>query len=99
MMMKGVGSTEKPSMWVRNVQLAGFSTLLGSLVVAATGTNGRSLFYGFDNAVWLMVLNNAAGGLCVAFVIKYADNILKGFACALATIVAAVASVYFFGFE
>ena len=45
-----------------------------------------------------MVFNNAIGGLCVAFVIKHADNILKGFACALATIVASIVSVPLFGF-
>ena len=46
-----------------------------------------------------MVFNNAIGGLCVAFVIKYADNILKGFACALATVIATLASVPIFGFS
>ena len=44
------------------------------------------------------MFNNAIGGLCVAFVIKHADNILKGFACALATIVASIVSVPLFGF-
>merc|ERR1712070_959642 len=49
--------------------------------------------------VWVMVANNAFGGLCVAFVIKYADNILKGFACALATVLASIAAVPLFGFS
>lgn len=102
MMMKNVGSDAvAPSMWVRNVQLASFTILIGGSGLLFTGelTNGEPLFHGFNTQVWTMVVNNAAGGLCVAFVIKYADNILKGFACALATIVATIASVPIFGFE
>ena len=53
----------------------------------------RPIYFGFTTAVWIMVVNNAVGGLCVAFVIKHADNILKGFACGLATIIATIASV------
>jgi hypothetical protein len=30
---------------------------------------------------------NATGGLLVAVAVKYADNILKGFACSLAIII------------
>merc|ERR1712072_523258 len=48
--------------------------------------------------VWTMVVNNAVGGLIVALVIKYADNILRGFATALATILATVGAVLCFGF-
>ena len=95
---------KKPSMWVKNVQLALLSCIIGSLIVLASGTakdeDGRSKPYlhGFTQPVWIMVVNNALGGLCVAFVIKHADNILKGFACAIATVLATLASVYFFGF-
>ena len=102
--------TKKPSMWVRNVQLAWFSMLIGVLQICASGllrgqrvssaaADTGGFFHGFSSVVWLMVVNNAFGGLCVAMVIKYADNILKGFACALATIFASMASVYFFGFH
>eukprot|EP00946_MAST-07B_sp_MAST-7B-sp1_P003798 g3798.t1 len=107
--LSGESERKTPSMWVRNVQLAGFSMLIGALHMGfssfsrvtedpANNSDG-GFFHGFSNIVWLMVFNNAFGGLCVAMVIKYADNILKGFACALATILASVASVYFFGFH
>lgn len=103
---------QKPSMWVRNVQLAGFSMLIGVLQISMSRSlrffagvtdsavaESGGFFHGFTGIVWFMVINNAFGGLCVAMVIKYADNILKGFACALATIGASIASVYIFGFD
>eukprot|EP00511_Aplanochytrium_stocchinoi_P004156 CAMPEP_0204841050 /NCGR_PEP_ID=MMETSP1346-20131115/40352_1 /ASSEMBLY_ACC=CAM_ASM_000771 /TAXON_ID=215587 /ORGANISM="Aplanochytrium stocchinoi, Strain GSBS06" /LENGTH=355 /DNA_ID=CAMNT_0051978907 /DNA_START=214 /DNA_END=1284 /DNA_ORIENTATION=+ len=104
MMMKNVGTNvdkaeKQPSMWVRNAQLASFTIAFGifSLIGGEFGRDG--LYHGFNSSVWFMVVNNAVGGLCVAFVIKYADNILKGFACALATAVAAIMAVPLFGFE
>ena len=39
-------------------------------------------FLGFDGYVWALVTNQAAGGILVALVLRYADNILKGFAVA-----------------
>ena len=96
---------KKPSMWVRNIQLAGFSMIIGILQLfslSLLGTSGSpppTFFHGFTSIVWLMVFNNALGGLCVALVIKHADNILKGFACAIATVLASIASVFFFGFH
>jgi solute carrier family 35 (UDP-sugar transporter), member A1/2/3 len=116
-------TVKKPSMWVRNIQLAGFSMLIGlsnilmKMAVTSSSSSPTSaglaqvhdgvthsvptahyFLKGFTWSVWGMVLNNAVGGLCVAMVIKYADNILKGFACAIATIWAAIAAVPLFGF-
>lgn len=90
---------EKPSMWVRNFQLAMFSMSIGIFPLLMEKEDFRDLFHGFNSYVWLMVFNSAIGGLCVAFVIKYADNILKGFACALATVIATLAAVPLFAFE
>lgn len=36
-----------------------------------------NMMHGFDWAVWVTVAINAFGGLVVAVVIKFADNILK----------------------
>ena len=46
--------------------------------------------HGFTPVVWLVVALNVAGGLLVAVTIKYADNIIRGFAQAVAIIVGAV---------
>ena len=40
----------------------------------------RGFFHGYNNLVATVVFLQAAGGLLVAVVVKYADNILKGFA-------------------
>ena len=40
----------------------------------------RGFFHGYNNLVVTVVFLQAAGGLLVAVVVKYADNILKGFA-------------------
>ena len=54
-------------------------------------------FFGYTPVVWLKIVIQAAGGLLVALVIKYADNILKGFATSIAIIVSCIASAYLFG--
>ena len=45
-----------------------------------------------------MSLLQAGGGLLVAMVVKYADNILKGFATSLSIIISCCASYFLFGF-
>jgi len=39
------------------------------------------------------------GGLNVAFILRYADNILKGFASAFSTVASCLLEVAFFGFQ
>ncbi|XP_049649299.1 UDP-galactose translocator isoform X1 [Accipiter gentilis] len=90
------------SIWVRNVQLGAVGTAVGlAAMVAAEGSAvaGLGFFYGYNPAVWAVVVNQAAGGLLVAVVVRYADNILKGFATALSILASTVASVHLFGFR
>lgn len=53
----------------------------------------------YDLFIVYVVVLQAGGGLVVAMVVKYADNILKGFATSLAIILSCVASVLFFEFH
>lgn len=90
------------SVWVRNVQLGIFGTALGLLGMwwndgAAILEHG--FLFGYTNMVWCVIFNQAFGGLLVAVVVKYADNILKGFATSFSIIVSTVASIYLFGFH
>jgi len=98
-MYKEAGS-QKRSVWFRNAQLACFS-----LPVAMIGSAWRdgerlrankSVFQGYDGIVLLVIALQAAGGLVVAAVLRYAGNVLKCFAvsisicnCAIATTVCA----------
>merc|ERR1719346_329056 len=90
------------SVWMRNVQLALLSVPMGlitSYVSDGAKISEHGFFHGYDNFVWFTVAQNALGGLLVAVVVKYADNILKGFACSLAIIITCVASIFIFDFS
>ncbi|XP_052460802.1 UDP-galactose translocator-like [Carassius gibelio] len=90
------------SVWIRNIQLGIFGTLLGLLGMlwndgAAIAEKG--FLFGYTPMVWGVIFNQAFGGLLVAVVVKYADNILKGFATSFSIIVSTITSVYLFGFH
>ncbi|KAL1270277.1 hypothetical protein QQF64_032566, partial [Cirrhinus molitorella] len=90
------------SVWMRNIQLGIFGTLLGLLGMwwndgAAIAEKG--FLFGYTPMVWGVIFNQAFGGLLVAVVVKYADNILKGFATSFSIIVSTITSVYLFGFH
>jgi len=90
------------SVWMRNIQLSILAIPLGVLVCFTkhgSAISEKGFFYGYDLFVIYLVALNATGGLLVAVVVKYADNILKGFACSLAIIISCVVSVYAFGFQ
>ncbi|KAG0221705.1 hypothetical protein BGX31_009603 [Mortierella sp. GBA43] len=88
-------------MWVRNLQLG----ISGSLFSFLAMFYDRQKIYeggflqGYTLMTWIVVANQALGGLLVAIVVKYADNILKGFATSLSIIISGIISVYFFDFE
>lgn len=86
------------SVWMRNVQLSFLSLPFGIITYMMNEGTSRNLLEGFDGFVWYLVILQAAGGLIVAVVVKYADNILKGFATSVAIIISCVASIYLFSF-
>jgi UDP-sugar transporter A1/2/3 len=59
----------------------------------------KGLFYGYNNIVWLVIFLQAIGGLVVAVVVKYADNILKGFAASFSIITSCIICYFFFDFQ
>lgn len=90
------------SVWVRNVQLGIFGTALGLLGMwwnDGAAIAERGFLFGYTSMVWCVIFNQAFGGLLVAVVVKYADNILKGFATSFSIIVSTVMSIYLFGFH
>jgi len=90
------------SVWMRNIQLSFLSMPFGlstCLVYDWTRVTTNGFFFGYDAFIWYLVVLQATGGLLVAMVVKYADNILKGFATSLAIILSCIASVYLFEFN
>ena len=59
----------------------------------------NGFWFGWNWVVWVVVLIQAIGGLIIAMVMKYADNIMKGFASSLSIILSSILSVYFFDFS
>ncbi|KAI8049009.1 nucleotide-sugar transporter-domain-containing protein [Syncephalis plumigaleata] len=54
---------------------------------------------GYNILTWSVLINQALGGLLVALVVKYADNILKGFATSISIVLSGIISYFVFGFE
>ena len=92
----------KPSVWVRNIQLSLFSLI--PALIAVSWTDGavvleKGFFYGYSPIVWFVIILQACSGLLVALVVKYADNILKGFATSISIVVSSLFTMLFFDFE
>jgi UDP-sugar transporter A1/2/3 len=90
------------SMWIRNIQL-GISGAIFSLLAVLIYDYPRiaegGIFQGYGVLTWLVVTNQALGGLLVSIVVRYADNILKGFATSLSIIISSIISFKLFDFQ
>lgn len=101
-MVKSDGGEEKSknpvSLWMRNIQMAFFSILIAiTNGVIATGPDAEKPFmHGFTKWVWAVVFLQAGGGLLVAAIIKYADNVLKGLATGVSVVTATACSMVLF---
>ena len=99
---KAGGGGKKPaSLWMRNIQLAFFSVIIagiqGIFKSVPPEQQGKPYLHGFTGWVWVLVMLQAGGGLLVAAVIKYADNVLKGLATGVSVVVATSFSMMLFG--
>ena len=88
----------KVDLWIRNIQLAFFSLLpalspvfFPGLTAEGTGFTiwpslpDEPIFAHFTASAWAVVLVQVLGGLVTAIVVKYSDNIMKGFATSIAS--------------
>lgn len=90
------------SLWIRNIQLSLGAILIGFLQLILTEQDhlsNKGFFYGFTPLTWFCIALQVQGGLLVAVVIKFANNILKGFATSLAIVISTVASIFIFNFN
>ncbi|KAK4474643.1 hypothetical protein MN116_001777 [Schistosoma mekongi] len=87
------------SIWMRNLQLALIGVpigLFGVFIKDASTVKTSGFFYGYTPIVWVIVILQACGGLAIAFVMRYADNILKGFSMGLSVILSMFISYFLF---
>ncbi|KPA79038.1 putative CMP-sialic acid transporter [Leptomonas pyrrhocoris] len=94
----------------RSIHLAFFSLVYFSFVFArdiwtadeksdmSSGLGGffATFFDGFTGLVWFLVVLQAMGGILVALVVRYCDNIVKSFSTAFAIVLSGTASVFLF---
>lgn len=98
-----IQQTEQTQLWIRNIQLSLFSVVLGCIFVVGL-QDGKAImqdgfFQNYSYLTWVVILIQAGGGLIVGFVVRYADNILKGFATSISIILSSIVSVWLFNFE
>ena len=97
--------TTAPSLWARNVQLCVFTIPLAAFGAAMKlrqsphAPVAAAFTAGFDAPTVLLVVLNASGGLLVAAVIKYGDNILKNFTTSCSVILGTLISIFLFDFR
>lgn len=90
------------SLWVRNIQmyLSGIViTLAGVYLNDGAQVMEKGFFFGYTPWVCFVVFLASVGGLYTSVVVKYTDNIMKGFSAAAAIVLSTVASVTLFGLQ
>ncbi|GMI44576.1 hypothetical protein TrCOL_g9355 [Triparma columacea] len=104
----GAGTAKPTSLWVRNIELAFFSIAFSVVYNffegllypnEGKGTDGtnKPFLHGFTPVTYLLVILQAGGGLLVAAIVKYADNVVKGLATGVAVVVSTTFSCLFLG--
>lgn len=93
--------TSHVSLWIRNIQLSVVALPIGmiQMICFDQGVAENGLFYGFTPLTWVCIVLQVQGGLLVAVVVKFANNILKGFATSLAILISTVVSILLFDFN
>lgn len=90
------------SLWIRNIQLSFLSIPFGLFqvfIIDYADLSEEGFWKGFTPLTWLCILLQVQGGLLVALVVKFANNILKGFATSLAIVISTLASIFLFQFQ
>nr|CCA19239.1 UDPNacetylglucosamine transporter putative [Albugo laibachii Nc14] len=84
------------SFWIRNTQLALISVLATSLNLSldASLILKHGLFHEIQPIVWLVIFLQAFGGIIVAAVVRYSDNIIKNFGTSLSLVLSCLISNY-----
>ena len=85
------------TVWTRNIQLSIISipfALSGIFLQAREQVVAGDFFHGYDHVVCLVILLQAAGGIIIAFVLKFASVVLKCLAISVSICCCAIYSVW-----
>lgn len=85
-------------LWVRNLQLSAVSiaVTLVELVRNADSVWTNGLLHGFHPTVWVVISLQAFGGLTIAAVVRFSDNVVKNFGTSFSLIFSCMISNYMF---
>jgi UDP-sugar transporter A1/2/3 len=92
----------RTSLWIRNVQMGLPSVIIAYLTVFfkdSAAIQKQGFLGGYTPLVWTVVVVQAVGGLIVATVVKYADNVLKVFATSFSIVLSCLISAFLFDFH
>ena len=94
--------SEPLNIWERNVQLAFYGTifaLLSTFIFDGKKVITDGFFDGWSFITILLIIIQGVGGIFVALVMTYADNIVKGFSIGCAIVLTTICSHFIFGTE
>jgi len=85
-------------LWVRNLQLSAVSiaVTLFDLVRNFDSVSSNGFFHGFHSMVWGVIFLQAVGGLTIAAVVRFSDNVVKNFGTSFSLIFSCIISNYMF---
>ena len=92
----------KSSIWMINFQLSMISSSLSMFTCLMEDTEDiskRGFFTGYDKWVVAVIILQGLAGLSIALVVKFSDNIYKGFAAGVSIVMACLIDHYIFSKE
>lgn len=90
------------TLWIRNIQMGLPSVIIALATVCLEDSyevHTKGFFVGYTPVVLLVITVQAVGGLIVAVVVKYADNVLKTFAASFSIVLSCIISAILFDFR
>ena len=100
--MEKIMKSGSGSPFARNVQLALWGLIFSVIMMLYNDyalIMEKGFFHGYNWVVWAIINISALGGILVALVVSYTDNIAKGFATSCSIVLSSLISIYFFHFS